>query len=444
MKRSGRGIYVGAMAFALLLDACGSESGARALVSAQNPAVSHAGNPSSPITHVVVVVQENRSVDNLFQFLPGADTARYGLNLYGGQVQLKAIGLKAKYDIQHAHADWLSAYNNGGMNGWSKEVCTGSCRRNFAYGYVPEAEVEPYYQMAESYTFGDEMFQSSQGPSFPAHQYIVSGTSTNRNNSYWRVSEDTGNNDGGCDSPPGTTARMINPAGREGRPVFPCFDRTSIFDLLDAAGVSWHFYQANNGPGPWNAVDALKPVWQNQQEYSSNVTTPPSKVLSDVISHNLASVVFVVPTAAESDHAGHNKGTGPSWVASIVNTIGSSSYWKSTAIIVIWDDWGGWYDHVTPAILNSYELGFRVPMIVISPYAKAAYVSHVQYEFGSILKFIEETFNLASLGTTDLRANDLSDCFNLGLPARNFKRIAAPYSTQYFLREPASHEPPDY
>ena len=429
---------------ALLLNACGSESAVTAPASARKAGASRASNPSTPISHIVVIVQENRSVDNLFQFLPGANTAPYGLNLYGQQVPLRAIGIKAKYDIEHAHADWLSAYDDGGMNGWSREVCVGRCPRNFAYGYVPQAEVQPYYQMAERYTFGDEMFQSSQGPSFPAHQYIVSGTSTNRDNSYWRVSEDTGNNDGGCDSPPGTTAKMINPAGREGRPVFPCFERSSIFDLLDGAGVSWHYYQANSGPGPWNAVDALKPIWQNQQEYSSNVTTPPSRVLSDVVSHNLASVVFVVPTAAESDHAGHNKGTGPSWVASIVNTVGSSAYWKNTAIIVIWDDWGGWYDHVTPAILNSYELGFRVPMIVISPYAKAAYVSHVPYEFGSILKFIEETFNLGSLGTTDVRANDLSDCFNFDLPARNFKRIAAPHSAEYFLREPISHEPPDY
>jgi phospholipase C len=434
---------IGALAASLALASCTGDSETASPLSAKVASASRSGYSSSPITHIIVVVQENRSVDNLFQFLPGANTQSYGLNLYGQQIPLKSIGLKAKYDIEHSHADWLAAYNDGAMNGWSKEVCVGTCRRNPAYGYVPQSEVQPYYQMAEAYTFADEMFQTSQGPSFPAHQYIVSGTSTNRDGSIWRVAEDTGNNEGGCDSPPGTAARMINPAGREGRPLFPCYDRTSIFMLLDSAAVSWHFYQALTGPGPWNSVDALKPIWQNQQEYASNVTTPPSQVLTDIANGNLASVAFVTPTAAESDHAGDNKGTGPSWVASIVNAVGSSTYWNSTAIIVIWDDWGGWYDHVTPTVLNSYELGFRVPMMVVSPYAKPGYVSHVSYEFGSILKFIEETFNLGSLGTTDVRANDLSDCFNFGSPARAFKRITAQYSAHYFLHEPVSHRPPD-
>ena len=108
-----------------------------------------------------------------------------------------------------------------------------------------------------------------------------------------------------------------------------------------------------------------------------------------------------------------------------------------------WDDWGGWYDHVPPQIYDSYELGFRVPMIVISPYAKRGYVSHTPYEFGSILKFIERTFDLASLGTTDVRANDLSDCFNFGAEPRAFKPIAAKYSARYFEALPISYESPD-
>jgi phospholipase C len=134
----------------------------------------------------------------------------------------------------------------------------------------------------------------------------------------------------------------------------------------------------------------------------------------------------------------------PSWVASIVDALGAGSYWNSTAVIVIWDDWGGWFDHVKPTIYNSYEVGMRVPMIVVSPYAKPGYVSHVNYEFGSILKFVEETFGLGSLGTTDVRANDLSDCFNFGSRARHFTRIPAKYPASYFLRQPASDRaPPD-
>jgi phospholipase C len=140
---------------------------------------------------------------------------------------------------------------------------------------------------------------------------------------------------------------------------------------------------------------------------------------------------------------GQTDGTGPDWIASIVNAIGESSYWSSTAIFITWDDWGGWYDHVSPTIYNSYELGMRVPLIVVSPYAKAHYVSHVPYEFGSILKFAENVFGLPSLGTTDVRANDLSDCFEFSRAPRRFHHIHAQHSAQYFLRQPISNEPPD-
>jgi phospholipase C len=136
-------------------------------------------------------------------------------------------------------------------------------------------------------------------------------------------------------------------------------------------------------------------------------------------------------------------GSGPSWVASVVNAVGESRYWDSTAIFLIWDDWGGWYDHVAPKVYDSYELGFRVPLIVISPYAKLGYVSHVPHEFGSILKFTEETFGLPSMGTTDARADDLSDCFNFSQSPTPFTPISAPLSPSYFLKQPVSSRPPD-
>jgi phospholipase C len=428
---------------AILLAACGGSAGASRAIPGGSSATVRLPSGTGPITHIVVIVQENRTVDNLFQFMPGADTQSYGLNLAGQEVPLQPESLTVRYDLGHSHHNWLAAYDKGAMNGWIKEHCYGTCPSNPEYGYVPKNEIRPYYKMAESYTFADEMFQSGEGPSFPAHQYLVSGTSTNYDGSQWRVAEDTGNNQGGCDSVPGTKVTLIDAAGHEGDPVFPCFDRTSIFTLLDAAKISWHYYQARQGPGPWNAVDALKPLWQNTAEYSANVTTPPSQVLTDIAGGKLANVVFVTPTAANSDHSGSNKGTGPSWVASIVNAMGSSAYWNSSVVLVIWDDWGGWYDHVAPKIYNSYELGMRVPMIVISPYAKAGYVSHVPYEFGSLLKFIEETFALGSLGTTDARANDLSDCFTFGSRPRRFKSISSKYSATYFVHEPDANQPPD-
>jgi phospholipase C len=413
------------------------------------PTVAMSLPKSNKIKHVVVIVQENRTTDNLFNGFPGADTVTSGQNSKGQTVELLPEPLTADYDVKHSHRTFLVEYNHGKMNGFDRAKTY--CRRASecpppnvrAYAYVPQSGIQPYFDMGEQYTFGDEMFASNQGPSFPAHQYIVSGTSTLYDGATLKASENPGHHRGGCDSPPGTKVPLINAAGKEGHKVFPCFERISIFTLLDGAQISWKYYQANSGARLWNAVDALKPIWQNRTEYAANVIVPSSQVLTDIGDGNLAQVVFVTPTAAESDHSGVNNGTGPDWVASVVNAIGKSPYWNTTAIFVTWDDWGGWYDHTAPTIYNSYELGMRVPFIVISPYARQAYVSHVHHEFGSILKFIEETFGLGSLDTTDARADDLSDCFKFGQRPRRFRVIPTAHSAEYFLRQPIDSAIPD-
>ncbi len=111
--------------------------------------------------------------------------------------------------------------------------------------------------------------------------------------------------------------------------------------------------------------------------------------------------------------------------------------------MVTWDDWGGWYDHVAPPIKNSYEYGFRVPLIVVSAYAKPAYVSHVTHDFGSLLKFTEKVFDLPTLGYADQDADDLSDCFDFNQVARRFQKIKAPVDANYFLNDPTPPTDPD-
>jgi phospholipase C len=437
-----------------LLAACGGNASNQTVPFANTalhaPGVRSALQPGTKIAHIIVLVQENRSVDDLFQFMPGADTQSWGYDEKRQKVSLQPEALTAPYDLKHGNRPaWRTEYDHGAMDGFGKDPshCThhNGCPPPHvrAYGYVPKADVQPYYTLGEGYTFADRMFETSEGPSFPAHQYIVSGTSTTYDGSRFRVSENPGNQSGGCDSPDRTRVWLITVEGQQNHKAFPCFDRSSIFTLLDAAGISWKYYQAGTGAGIWHAVDALKPIWRNQREYLSNVVNPPSQVLTDISNGNLASVVFVTPTARASDHSGVTDGSGPSWVASVVNAVGGSQYWNSTAIVVTWDDWGGWYDHVKPAVRNSYELGFRVPMIVVSPYAKAGYVSHVPYEFGSILKFIEESFSLGSLGATDRNANDLADCFVFASPPRPFQKVAAKYSARYFLVQPNDPAPPD-
>ncbi len=143
-----------------------------------------------------------------------------------------------------------------------------------------------------------------------------------------------------------------------------------LSDLLDFQGVPWRFYQVGLGPGLWHAYDSIRHV-RYGPDYA-NVVTPPTTILSDISTGSLPGMSWVLPADSKhSDHPGNRSNEGPSWVAAVVNAVGNSQYWNSTAIIVTWDEWGGFYDHVPPPMMNDYmELGFRVPLLVISPYAK--------------------------------------------------------------------------
>ncbi|MBV8154879.1 MAG: hypothetical protein JOY98_10680 [Candidatus Eremiobacteraeota bacterium] len=409
---------------------------------------------SGVVKHVVIIYQENRTPDNLFQGLPGADIASWGLTHTGAHVALIPVSLAGPYDIGHEHREFTVEYNGGLMNGFDRVRTIGCGRRGScpapsrrAFAYVPRQEVRPYFDMATQYGFGDRMFQTNEGPSFPSHQYIISGTSTTLNGSALRAASNpvtpNGHPTGGCDSPPGSTVQLIDAAGNTARQTYPCFDRTTLMDLLNDRGIAWHYYQFSYAPSLWAGPAAVLHIHQNPN-FMTEVSVPPANVLTDIRNGTLSSVSWVTPDMDDSDHALVTDGSGPSWVASIVDAIGNSPYWNDTAIFLTWDDWGGWYDHVRPPVYNSYELGFRVPLIVISPYAKKGYVSHVQHEFGSILKFTEEAFDLGSLGTTDVRADDLADFFDFTQPPRTFVPIQAPLRPEYFMhRRPKPGMPDD-
>jgi phospholipase C len=159
---------------------------------------------------------------------------------------------------------------------------------------------------------------------------------------------------------------------------------------------------------------------------------------------SLASVTWVTPSFINSDHATSHSKTGPDWVASLVNAVGESPFWYDTAIFVMWDEWGGWYDHVPPPYVDYDGLGMRVPLLVISPYAKENYVSHVQYEHGSILRFVEDTFGLPRLAASDARANSPApDCFDFSQAPRRFVPFPAKMSAREFEAQPLDPRAPD-
>jgi phospholipase C len=415
------------------------------------------GGSSSPnkIQHVVVVFQENRTPDNLFHGLPNADIANSGVNSLGQTIPLQPISLANRYDLGHRHNDFLRMYDNGKMDGADKvSGCNpnqAGCPPNPQFQYVNPSDVAPYFQLAQQYTFGDRMFQTNQGPSFPAHQFIISGTSAPTATSTLFAAENT-NLGAGCTASPAAWVWMIDSSGAESSKMYPCFEHPTLTDLLDSAGKSWKYYTPSN-VGIWVGPNAIQHICApansvcSGPDWVNNVVLNNTQVLTDISSGQLPAVSWVIPTGQASDHPGNNNGTGPSWVASIVNAIGGSSYWSNTAVIITWDDWGGWYDHVPPPKViedrtswgSGYVYGFRVPLIIVSPYAKAGYVSHVTHDFGSILKFIEQIFSLPSLGYADAAADDLSDCFNFSQTPLQFHSIAAPLSAEHFLND---HTPP--
>jgi phospholipase C len=240
---------------------------------------------------------------------------------------------------------------------------------------------------------------------------------------------------------------------------FPCFTQyRTIANSLDARGVPWRFYTPTTGNfakgdyiwSPFSAIDAVRngPDW-------SNVISPQTDVLAAAQNGKLQGVTWVVPDGTYSDHAGpYVTDEGPSWVSAIVNAVGKGPQWNSTAIVVLWDDWGGLYDPIPPPQMDFRGLGIRTPLMVISPYAEHGKVDKTLYEPGSILKFIETVFNLPPIGGhcpaapangfgyTDCRANVLGG-FDFRQMPRAFTPIKTKYPPSTFTQSTAAAVPPD-
>jgi phospholipase C len=400
------------------------------------------------ITHIVYIVQENRSFDNLFQGYPGADTVASGKNSKGRTIALAPISLAKDYSIDHSAQAMFAACDGTGklpgtncrMDGFNKEFAAFG-PRNSQYAYVPHSESKPYFDMAHEWVLADRMFQSQLDESFVAHQYVIAAQAA------WSVNLPTGK--WGCDGKGDTVQTITKDRNVFGPNIGPCFDYRTLGDELDQAKLSWRFYasaygSASSGDGAvWSSYQAIRhivhgPDWKN-------VISPNWKFFTDVRAGTLANFTWITPVCADSDHVNCGGGYGPSWVAALVNTVGKSKFWNSTAIFVQWDDWGGLYDHVPPPYAGRDGLGFRVPLIVISPYARQNHVSHVQYETASVLRFAEDLFGLRHLATADARATSpAQDCFDFSKPPRAFVKIKAPHPPRFFMHQYSEYEAPDY
>jgi phospholipase C len=409
------------------------------------------GTGAGKITHVVYIVQENRSFDNLFQGYPGADTVSQGMNSDGQTITLQPSSLKTVYVIDHSAQAMFLACNGTGslpgtdcrMNGFNNEETFGG-PSNPQYVYVPHKESKPYFDMAREWVVGDRMFQSQLDESFVAHQYVIAAqaqSSVDLPYSYW-----------GCKGGKYDLVSTISQSRVISGYQQACFDYKTLGDELDKANLSWRFYavrygnDAGGNGGTWSAYQAVSHIFYGP-DWKKDVISPNWRFITDVRSGYLANFTWITPECAESDHLECGGGFGPSWVSALVDTIGKSKFWDSTAIFVQWDDWGGFYDHVPPDYKGYDSVGFRVPLLVISPYAKQNYVSHVHYETASVLRFAEDLFGLKHLAAADKRANSpAKDCFDFSQPPRAFVTIKARYPANFFInhRFGNSYFAPDY
>jgi phospholipase C len=433
------------------------------------------------IKHIILMIQENRSFNDFFATFPGATGAvnGYYLKKVGNKYVKTAValtegGLPAP-DINHdSHAynaacdgkAYVYPKTSCDMDGFNLEGILGNNPAGLApYQYANPTSIAPYWTMAKSYGLADMMFQTQGSGSFTAHQDFVhadtvypdtacGGTGPNCT----LIDFPTDGENWGCAAPPATTTQLLTFEGAyliNAGPA-PCitYPNKTMPDLLDAAGVSWKYYTPpykNHTNGAlWNAMATLSPIY-NGPDWKNDVSIPQSNILKDIAGGTLPSMSWVIPTEPDSDHPHGPKAVydGPEWIASVVNAVGKSSYWDSTAIIVTWDDWGGFFDPVEPAHFdNQGGLGFRVPMLVISPYVKKGTLSHTQYEFGSIVRFVEDNFGLGQMGTPsnpdrDATVTSIADMFKFTIRPRKFVAIPSSLNEVYFLHEPVTYAPVD-
>jgi phospholipase C len=359
---------------------------------------------ASKIKHVFVLMQENHTFDNYFGTFPGADGVA-GVNgvplnpLVPGSPLVKPFHLTQLRtpDLHHGEVTSRAAFDNGKMDGFIKAQLTRNLPGRLALGYYDGRELPFYWELARQYVLADRFFSSAQGGSSINHQYWVAARSS-----------------GQADSIPKSGIDLL-----------------TIFDRLDAAKVGWKFYVKNYTPDlnfrnqlPNDPRDAQL-AWVPLLTMPRFIDDPARKaritdlagLYVDLVTGDAPAVSYIIQGGTSEHPPGHIV-NGEIATVAIISAIMRSPLWESSAIVLTWDDWGGWYDHVAPPQIDRDGYGFRVPALIISPYARRGLVFHETADFTSILKFIERLHGLAPLTTRDEQANDLMNAFDFQQSAR--------------------------
>jgi phospholipase C len=413
------------------------------------------------IQHVVVIMQENRSFDSYFGTYPSADGIPGIAGHHGAVPCLPYPGrsrcMRPFHDTSlvngggpHGNPDFVADVSGGAMNGFVRRAADASKACATAddptcvpgasvdvMGYHTAAEIPNYWAYARHFVLQDHMFESVASWSLPVHLSIVSG---------WSALCSQAGDPMSCVN--AVQSPAFPPDYRKGLPS-PNYAWTDLTWLLHRDHVTWGYYvfpgtqpdcaddrmtckaapQNAKSPGIWNPLPYFEDVRQDNQ---LGDILPIDNFYAAARRGTLPSVSWVTPADAVSEHPPSSVGVGENYVTGLINTLMHGPEWSSTAIFLAWDDWGGFYDHVDPPSVDKLGYGFRVPALVISPYARRGYVDHQVLSFDAYLKFIEDDFlhgarlNPATDGRPDSRPDVRENARILGNLVSDFNFNQAP------------------
>jgi len=376
-----------------------------------------------PIKRVVYLMLENRSFDNMYGRFPGANGSSVGVK-FGEEVPLAACPHWLPGDIPHDRAAHLNNVNDGAYDGFA----IGQFGDPWAYTTFDGEMVPNYWQWAREYVLCDNVFASVGGPSYPNHFFFVAGQSggvlDNPENIEVRIEDGKRFKSWGCDAVGENVYVLVKDDRGNLTKHDTCFNFRSVPEQLEEIGVSWGYYSAGKYQSGyfWNALNGISGVYHTDLWRPERIR-PVDKLVEDIEGDRLPSVTWVTPRFELSDHPPQSTCFAHDWLTDVVNALMRSDGWEHTALFITWDEWGGFYDHVPPPEVDDIGLGFRVPMLVISPYAKKGYVDDAEGEFSSPLKFIEDNWGLPYLTRRIERTHNFEHVFDF---ERNPRRDAEP------------------
>ena len=382
------------------------------------------------IRHVVFIVKENRTFDTYFGAFPGADGATTGRTCDGSTVPITRAEDRTD-DVEHHFIPALDAMDGGKMDCFDRLWDAHQLQSYVQYG---RDQIPAYWSWARRYTLADRFFSSVFGPTGPEHLWTVAAQSG-------RFVDHEAPGQFGTNGIPReycddrteqalSFRRLLaaertqafrleadrDTAGRIHRFLierWPCFDVKVLPDELTAQHVSWRYYRGDNGfVAP---LRQIRHVWFGPER--RNVITEPEFV-PDARAGRLPAVSWLTPPVSLSEHPPGSVCQGENWTVRAVDAVMRSPQWRSTAVVLTWDDFGGFYDHVSPPHVDLFGLGPRVPAIVISPWAHRGFVDPATLEFSSVLRLIERLHGLRPLGPRDRIAGDLLEAFDFSRPPR--------------------------